>query len=173
MKKLLALTLAMLCVLAISGCSAPAKTATTASTYATTIPSTPKGVFYFHFNNQYLVPGWEFPGGWLPEPVFSQDGPEQVKGSATKIYFYEYLQVTTYQSGNDEVIYSIIMLPEKAATIPTTEGLYFENDRARVEELYGTGAKKDDVQWVYTQGKTQLILQFSEDLVSGIEYREA
>lgn len=173
MKKILALALAMLCLMSLAACNSEGYRTNTSSTIATTIIPTPEDSFFFAFSNQHLIPGAEFPMGWLPVADHAQDSPEAVNGSPAKLYFYPYLQVTTYMQGNTEILYSLIINPEKGANIPTSEGLYFGDDALRVEELYGTAAQKDGDQWTYRKGDVLLILQFSNDQVSYIEYKQA
>ena len=173
MKRILALTLAALCLLALTACTGADTGTTTSSTTATTIIPKPEEAFFLHFSNQDLVPGTVFPAGWLPEPNFSTETPDCVNGGQTRIYMYDYLQITTYESGSQEIIYSVIIDPDKGANIPTAEGLYFGDDTARAEELYGSCAVKDGDVWTCTKGDTQLILQFGSDQVIGIEYKEA
>lgn len=173
MKKILALTLAALCLLSLVACGEAGNNTKTSSTIATTVIPKPENSFYLAFSNQDLIPGAVFPAGWLPEADFEQETPDCVNGGQTKLYFYEYLQVTTYMSGEQEILYSIIMNPDKGANTPTAEGLYFGDDAARVEELYGTGAEKDGDVWTYRKGNTLLILQFGNDQVVGIEYQQA
>ena len=173
MKKILALMLALLCLLTLAACGGEGATQKTSSTIATTVIPKPENSFYLSFSNQDLIPGAEFPVGWLPKADFVQDTPDCVNGGQTKIYSYEYLQITTYMSGETEILYSIIINPDKGANTPTAEGLYFGDDAARVEALYGTDAAKDGDVWTYRKGNVLLILQFGNDQVVGIEYQQA
>lgn len=172
MKKILALTLALLCLLALAACNG-SQPAATDPTAGTTVTPKPEEAFYLHFSNQDLIPGTEFPAGWLPEPNFSTETPDCVNGGLTRLHMYDYLQVTTYEKDGKQIIYSVILDPEKAANTPTAEGLYFGDDSARVEELYGANAVKDGDIWTYTKGATQLIIQLDSDQVIGLEYKEA
>ncbi len=173
MKKILALALAVLCLLSFAACGSEGTDSKTSSTVATTVIPKPENSFYLAFSNQDLIPGAVFPVGWLPEAEHMQETPDCVNGGQTKMYFYEYLQVTTYMSGEQEILYSVMINPDKGANIPTAEGLYFGDDAARVEELYGNGAAKDGDIWTYTKGSTQLIIQFGNDQVIGIEFKQA
>ena len=173
MKKILALALAALCLMSLAACNGGDGTVVTSSTIATTIIAKPENSFYFSFHNQDLLPGADFPGDWLPAPLFVQDTPETVNGGATKRYDYGELVIVTYQGSNHEIIYQIILDPEKGATLPTAEGLRFDDSMDEAEAIYGTCAEKDGSIWTYRKGNSLLILHFENDLVSHIEYKQA
>lgn len=178
MKKILALTLAVLCLLTLAACNNAAdpgaSTSSTLSTYATTVKPSPDKSYYFHYNNVDLIPGTEFDGGWLPTPINRQETNDCANGSRGWYNFYEYLQVDTYEEDGKEFIYAITLDPDKGESFSTPEGLCFGDDAARVEELYGKKAEKDGNVWTYKKGGTLLIIQFNEmEQVIEIMYQEA
>lgn len=174
MKRIFALALAALCLLSLAACSNQSGAASSSSTIATTIIPKPEDSFYFSYHNNDLIPGADFPVDWMPVANFVQETPDCVNGKLTKRYSYDELAVIAYQSGNAEIIYQIILDPDKCANIPTAEGLRFGDSAAQVEELYGSNAEKDGDVWTYRKGNVLLILQFNEqDQVISISYSQA
>lgn len=170
MKRILALTLAVLCLLALAACapreSGPVKTS---STIVTTVISDPNEAFYVSFCGEYLVPGQVFPKQWLVAPNFSMP-PENGQDG---IYTYSYIKVTSYIKDGQEYIRSIVIDTNRSASTPTADGLLPGDDVTVVEQIYGKAAQKTDNAWTYRKGNTLLILQLENEKVTGIEYHEA
>lgn len=169
MKKLFALALAGLMLLSLAACTPTGPVQKTSSTMATTTKVNPEGVFYFQFNNQDLVPGTVFDGGWLPVPSSRYETGEQINGAAAIMYVYEYLFITTYPSGENEIIASIELNPDRAMTVATPEGLVLGASTATVVDIYGEDCTKTDFAWTYRKGDTLLVLEISEEAVTGIK----
>jgi len=170
MKKILALTLAVLCLLALAACapsqSAPVKTS---STMATTAIPDPEDAFYVSFCSEYLVPGRVFPVDWLVAPNYSMKPADGQDG----VYTYDYIKVTTYIKEGQEHIRSIEIDTSRSVSVPTADGLLAGDDVTVVEQIYGKDAEKTDNTWTYRKGNTLLVLRIENEKVAGIEYREA
>ena len=87
-----------------------------------------------------------------------------------KAYNYDVFELTAYNEGNGEIIYSIYLIDANTAT---DEGLYLGDDLARAEELYGSEYAMTDNQVTFTKGNTLLILILQEESIISIEYRLA
>ena len=176
MKKLIALMMAVLLVAALTACgtqeSKPTEPDTnqtdpTGSQQTDPVVDTEE-VFSFEFEGVELVPGAAFDPSVLPEADGVYEVPSCAIEGTDNVYSYEALEITAYDDGTGEVIYSIYLLD---ANTSTPEGLYVGDDLARVTELYGSDYTQNDTELVFTKGATSLCLIMENDCVLSIEYR--
>ncbi len=167
----LLLTLALLAGLAACGEKAPAVSSDTPATSDTTPADTgkkPEEAFFFVTDGVKLLPGNAFDPAVLPEANDLFEVPSCAIEGTDNVYSYDTFELTAYNDGTGEVIYSIYLLDPN---ITTEEGLYLGDDRATVESLYGTDCQEDDGELVYTKGETELRIILEDDMVASIEYR--
>ena len=181
MKKLIALLLAVLMVAALAACGAePPKTTEPAAQEQTdptkttepevTDPAPAEEVFSFTYEGVELVPGAAFDPAQLPEAASVFDVPSCAIEGTDNVYSYPPFELTAYNDGTGEVIYSIYLLD---ANTPTAEGLYVGDDLARVTELYGSDYTENDTELTFTKGNTTLNLILDGETIISIEYRMA
>ena len=192
MKKMIALLLAMLLVVSLAACAggtvdptAPSKPEPTKpSAPQQTVPSTPQQtepsapqqtepsqaeeVFSFTYEGVVLIPGTAFDPAVLPEADSIFEVPSCAIEGTDNVYCYPSFELTAYNDGTGEVIYSIYLLDSNTATM---EGLYVGDDLTRVKELYGTDDVENDTELTFTKGNTTLNLILDGETVISIEYR--
>ncbi|MBQ7415764.1 MAG: hypothetical protein IJW14_01845 [Oscillospiraceae bacterium] len=175
MKKLIALLLAVLMVAALAACDtqqpADPKDTTPPATNPSgnTEPSKPaEEGFSFIYEGVELIPGAPFDPSALPEADSIFTVPSCAIEGTDNVYSYPALELTAYNDGSGEVIYSIYLTD---ADTSTTEGLYVGDDLARVTELYGTTYTENGTELTFTKGSTCLCLILNDGTVISIEYR--
>lgn len=186
MKKILSILLATVLLLSLAACNSNSTTDGTtpnektpagttgdkvpAGSDAATEPQQAEESFALTFNNVKLVPGAPFDAAALPEAESVMEVPSCAFEGTDNAYNYGVFELTAYDEGNGEVIYSIYMLDPNMST---DEGLYLGDDLGRAEELYGTNYQTEGTQITYAKGNTQLILILQDNSIISIEYRMA
>lgn len=84
------------------------------------------------------------------------------------LYNYDTVEITAFNDGNGEIIYSIYIVD---ANTSTDEGLYIGDDLEQVNAIYGTERTENDNELTYQKGDTLLILIVENNIVTSIEYR--
>lgn len=183
MKKILALTLALLLLLGLAACGGtepeakPTENNTPAPTSGSetpvTDPENPPEIqteegYSFTLQGIKLVPGAVFDESKMPENYGKFEVPSCAIEGSDILYNYEVVEVTVFDAGEEPVIYSIYLLD---ANTSTDEGLYLGDDVATVESIYGTDYKEDGTAMVYEKGNTQLRILIDNGAVFNIEYR--
>lgn len=133
-----------------------------------TVPTTEK-LFAFRFGNAVLTPGTPFDPSVLPEPQSTYSIPSCAFEGTDNVYNYGTFEVTAYNEGKGEIVYSVYFLDPN---LETPEGLFLGDDAARVTQLYGEGTV-NGTEITYRQGNTLLIIIVENGFVASIEYREA
>ena len=178
MKKVIACLLAVMMLMALNACGtqSPEDSQSTSQTPepTTTQPVTDSTepvsneVFHFEYEGVTLVPGASFDPAVLPQADSVFEVPSCAIEGTDNVYSYPPFELTAYNDGTGEVIYSIYLVDPDAATM---EGLYVGDDLSRVTELYGTDYTVNDTELTFTKGATTLNLILEEETVISIEYR--
>ena len=186
MKKWIAMLLALMMVLSLAACGgdeAPAGdqqvnlgqvTEATKAADETEAPVqggevVPGGaVFAFAYEGVEIIPGAAFDASLLPEAASVYEVPSCALEGTDNLYNYELFEVTAFDEGGGEFVYSIYFIDPN---LTTPEGLALGDDLAKAVELYGEGYENLDGELVYTVEKTQLRLIVENDVVVSIEYR--
>lgn len=189
MKKLIAMLLALMMVLCFAACGeeespdadlvitrapeekeeAPATEAPAEQAPATEAPAAVEaGNYIFTANGVDLIPGAAFDPAVLGEPASIYEVPSCAIEGTDNVYNYEAFEVTAYDDGTGEVIYSIYFLDPN---LTTNEGLALGDDAAKVVDLYGDNYAEDGNAYVYTRTEGQLFVILQDDVVISIEYR--
>lgn len=183
MKKLIAILLAMMLVLSLAACGAEEEpnadlviTRAAEEDVAAEVqpeaeaeePVVADGVFSFTASGVELIPGEAFDAAALGEAASVYTVPSCAIEGTDNVYNYETFEVTAYDDGTGEVVYSIYFLDPN---LTTTEGLALGDDAAKVVELYGEDFAEEGASYVYTRTNTQLHVIFQNDAVTSIEYR--
>ena len=179
MKKIIALLMAVLVMVALAACG-PQQSASDPTTEPTaqkpvddeTGPTVTQGAaeecFSFTYEDVELIPGADFDPAVLPEADSVFEVPSCAIEGTDNVYSYPPFELTAYNDGTGEVIYSIYLLD---ADTCTDEGLYVGDDLDRVTELYGTDYAENDTELTFTKGATTLNLLMDGETVISIEYR--
>lgn len=174
MRKIIAFLLATLMLLSLAACGGtqtPGTTDDSGKTPGNDSASTQtEAGFALTFSDVKLVPGAAFDAKALPEADTVTQVPSCAFQGTDNAYNYGTFELTAYNEGKGEIIYSIYLLDPNTAT---DEGLYLGDDLARAKELYGTEFTQNGTQVTYTRGKTLLNLILQDDSIISIELRMA
>ena len=177
MKKLISILLTLVLLLSLAACGGTqtppaAGNDTPAPSDSTPVEEQKKPEDVFHFiwleEGVKLIPGTAFDPSALPEANDMFEVPSCAIEGTDNVYSYDAFELTAYNDGTGEVIYSIYLLDPN---VTTAEGLYLGDDLATVEKLYGTDYVDNDGELVFTKGATELRIIVEDDVVSSIEYR--
>lgn len=191
MKKTLAIVLALMMVLTLAACGAeeapnadlvitrapveetpeteaPAEEETETPVEETEAPAADTGVYSFTYEGVELVPGASFDASVLPEAASLYEVPSCAIEGTDNVYNYETFEITAYNDGTGEVIYSIYFLDPN---LTTAEGLAIGDEESKIVELYGEDYTAEGTSYIYTKSDTQLIVIAQNGAVGSIEYR--
>ncbi|MBR3972821.1 MAG: hypothetical protein IKJ99_02575 [Oscillospiraceae bacterium] len=183
MKKLIAMLLALVLVLSLAACGAeensnedlvitraPEAEATDApeAEGIEEAPAVEEGMYTLTVDGVELIPGAAFDPAVLGEAASVYEVPSCAIEGTDNVYNYETFEITAYDDGTGEVIYSIYFLDP---SLTTTEGLALGDDEAKVAELYGENYEVDGTAYVYTKTGSQLFIIVENGSVVSIEYR--
>ena len=192
MKKLIAMLLAVMMVLSFAACGeeeaadadlvitrAPEEKEETPATEAPAVEepaeteapaAVEEGNFIFTANGVDLIPGAAFDPSVLGDPASVYEVPSCAIEGTDNVYNYEAFEITAYDDGTGEVIYSIYFLDPN---LTTNEGLALGDDAAKVIDLYGENYTEDGTAYVYSRTEGQLFVILQDGVVVSIEYRMA
>jgi len=125
-------------------------------------------VYAFTHDGITLTPGTAFDTAALPAADFVYQVPSCAFEGTDNVYSYGTYEVTAYDEGKGEFIYSIYLADPN---ITTAEGLALGDDVSRITELYGPNCVVADNQYTYLGRGTQLVIVVNNDFVASIEYR--
>jgi len=109
------------------------------------------------------------------EPIISKLGEPQnyfeadscaIEGKE-KVYTYNGFEIHTYEIGGVDYVLSVVFLDD---SVSTKEGLYLYSDLDSMLKAYGENYTKNNNQYTYTSGKSQLNFIVENDEVASIEY---
>lgn len=180
MKKLVIVLLTALMLLSLAACGAPAsEQVITRATEAPAAPEAPaeeteaaadapNKVYGFLAEGVNLVPGAAFDPSRLSEAGSVYEVPSCAIEGTDVVYNYGAFEVTTFNDGTDEIIYSIYILDPN---VTTPEGIALGDDAQSVVSALGAGYEEEGTAYTYRGGKTMLCLIMQNDTVASIEYR--
>lgn len=184
MKRLIALLLAAMTLLCLAACNQEGSGDVPQITMGAQQPNTPdvkddetqeatqaqeKGeAFAFTFNNVLLVPGAAFDASKLPEATSTYTVPSCALEGTDNVYNYEAFEVTAFDEGKGEFIYSIYLIDPN---LTTPEGLALGDSLDKAVNLYGSAYTQEDSAYIYESAGTQLILILQDNSIISIEYR--
>ena len=187
MKKMIAVLLSLLMLLTLTACGEPADkpadttteavadtTAnaaedTTAAAQDTTVATEAQDPgFVFTFKGVDLIPGQAFDAAAMPEASSVFQVPSCAIEGTDNVYNYGTIEVTAFDDGTGEVIYSVYIMD---ANTPTNEGLYIGDMLEDIVAAYGEDYTREGDQITYQKGDTLLIIILSGDYVQSIDFR--
>lgn len=124
--------------------------------------------FAFTYNNVKLIPGEAFDAAKLPEASSTYEVPSCALEGTDNVYNYETFEITAFNDGKGEFIYSIYLIDPN---LTTPEGLALGDNLEKAVTLYGSGYTQEDTAYIYEGAGTQLILILQDDSIVSIEYR--
>ena len=124
--------------------------------------------FAFTFNNVKLIPGNAFDASKLPDAASTYEVPSCALEGTDNVYNYETFEVTAFNDGKSEYIYSIFLIDPN---LTTPEGLALGDSLDKAVSLYGSGYTQEDTAYIYESADTQLILLLQDESIVSIEYR--
>ena len=184
MKRVIAVLLSVMLLCALTACGEPAQPATTTEAVVdttaqvaddtTAAAETTAAVqdavegFSFTFEGVELIPGQSFDASVLPTPQSVYQVPSCAIEGTDNVYNYGTIEVTAFNDGTGEVIYSVYIVD---ANTPTDEGLYIGDTVDHVIATYGEDCVRENGQITYQKGDTLLILIMDGDYVLSIDFR--
>ena len=127
-----------------------------------------EGVYSFTFEGTELIPGEKFDASVLPEAQNVFTVPSCALEGTDNVYSYGTIEVTAYNEGEGEYIYSVYFVD---ANITTNEGLALGDTKDKVIELYGENFTDNNGEYTYKKGNTLLVIVFQNDTVLSIDFR--
>ena len=127
-------------------------------------------VFSFTYRGVTLVPGNAFDSAALPEAESVYQVPSCAIEGTDNVYSYGDIEVTAFNDGSGEVIYSVYIVD---ANTPTAEGLYIGDTLDQVIAVYGEDYTQENGQVTYQKGNTLLVIILDGDYVASIDFRWA
>lgn len=182
MKKLIAMILSAVLVLGLCACGGNAQEdeqVITRATEAATAPAAPveteavseaaEAKFAdFQFEGKELNVGSQFDPSVLPEANSVYQVPSCAIEGTDNVYSYDLFEITAYDDGTNELIYSIyFMTPD----VQTPEGLALGDEMAKMVQLYGENYEQVGTACNYYCGDAMLSVLVQNDVVISIEYK--
>ena len=179
MKKLIAIMAVLLMVCSMTACGSDADvnedlvitrgTEATEATQGEASSGEASAVTYsFTAEGVELIPGADFDPAVLPEAASLYQVPSCAIEGTDNVYNYETFEITAYNDGTGEVIYSIYIIDPN---ITTPEGLALGDSLDRVMELYGEAYQQNGTAYEFSGNGTMLSIIIQNDTVGSIEYR--
>ena len=179
MRKLIALMVVLVMVFAMTACGSNAEVnedlvitrateVTEAAEEEVSGGEASAATYSFTAEGVELIPGADFDPAVLPEASSLYQVPSCAIEGTDNVYNYETFEITAYNDGTGEVIYSIYILDPN---ITTPEGLALGDGVDRVVELYGDGYVVSGTAYEYSSEGTMLSMIIQGDAVASIEYR--
>lgn len=186
MKKIIAVLLSIIMLCALTACGEPAgqpehttsapAVDTTAAVESTTEPAAEttaatepeEAGFVFTFGGVELTPGQPFDAASLPAAESVYQVPSCAIEGTDNVYNYGTIEVTAFDDGTGEVIYSVYIVD---ANTPTNEGLYIGDTLAQVTGIYGDDGVQENGQITYRKGDTLLVIILDGEYVASIDFR--
>ena len=184
MKKMIALSLAVLMLLCFAACGQEqpndvpqitmgAQTNNNKETESkdpteTTGAAATGEPYAFTFNNVKLIPGAAFDATKLPKATSTYQVPSCALEGTDNVYNYDSFEITAFNDGKGEFIYSIFFIDPN---LTTPEGLALGDNLDKAVKLYGNDYTQQDTACIYESAKTQLILLLQDGSIISIEYR--
>ena len=197
MKKMIAMMLALLLAMSLAACAQPPQAENTENTGAdadttvavpveedttaapeeTAVPETTAvevdtagEAFCFTFEGVQLIPGQAFDSAAMPEAESLYQVPSCAIEGTDNVYNYGTVEVTAFNDGSGEVIYSVYIVD---ANTPTDEGLYIGDTLDQIKAVYGEDCTQESGQITYQKGDTLLVIVLDGNYVASIDFRWA
>ncbi len=119
------------------------------------------------FEGKDLTPDAVFTQADFGEPQQFSEIPSCAFEGTDKVYNYGSFEVTTYQDGDQEKVYSVYFIDDQIAT---PEGVKIADDISAMTNAYGENYVQNESQYVYTSGNVELEFLVENDIITSITY---
>lgn len=124
--------------------------------------------YNFTVDGVTLIPGTPFDPSVLPEADSVYEVPSCAIEGTDNLYNYGTFELTAFDDGTGEVIYSILLIDPNTTT---PEGLALGDSLEKMTELYGDGYVQEGSTYSYTGDGQILHIIAQGDNVASIEFR--
>lgn len=124
--------------------------------------------YAFTFSGVELIPGAAFDASTLPDASSTYQVPSCALEGTDNVYNYDTFEVTAFNDGKKEFIYSIYFLDPN---LTTPEGLALGDTLDKAVSVYGEGYTQEGTAYTYQAAGTMLIIILQNDTIASIEYR--
>ena len=119
------------------------------------------------YEGKDMTPGAVFSRDIFGEEVTYSEVPSCDGQGTDKVYNYDSYEITAYQDGDQEKIYSVYFIDDQ---ITTTEGVKISDDSSVMFEKYGDNYEQTGNQYTYTSGNVELSFIVENDFIRSITY---
>ena len=119
------------------------------------------------YEGKDMTPGAVFSRDIFGEEVTYSEVPSCAGQGTDKVYNYGSYEITAYQDGDQEIIYSVYFIDDQ---ITTTEGVKISDDSSVMLEKYGENYEQTGNQYTYTSGNVELSFIVENDFITSITY---
>ena len=119
------------------------------------------------YEGKDMTPGAVFSRDIFGEEVTYSEVPSCAGQGTDKVYNYGSYEITAYQDGDQEKIYSVYFIDDQ---ITTTEGVKKSDDSSVMFEKYGDNYEQTGNQYTYTSGNVELSFIVENDFIRSITY---
>ena len=178
MRKMIAMLALLVLMLALVACGSEAEAEALVITRAAeetlaaeeemAVADEAKAEYSFRAEGVELIPGAAFDPAVLPEAASVYVVPSCAIEGTDNVYNYEAFEITAYDDGTGEVIYSVYIIDPN---MTTPEGLALGDSLERVLELYGEDYQVNGMAYDFYGNETMLSIIVQNEAVASIEYR--
>ncbi len=119
------------------------------------------------YEGKDMTPGAVFSRDIFGEELTYSEVPSCAGQGTDKVYNYGSYEITAYQDGDQEKIYSVYFIDDQ---ITTTEGVKISDDSSVMFEKYGDNYEQTGNQYTYTSGNVELSFIVENDFIRSITY---
>ena len=119
------------------------------------------------YEGKDMTPGAVFSRDIFGEELTYSEVPSCAGQGTDKVYNYGSYEITAYQDGDQEKIYSVYFIDDQ---ITTTEGVKISDDSSVMFEKYGDNYEQTGNQYTYASGNVELSFIVENDFIRSITY---
>lgn len=172
MKKVLIVIIAIIVIVAICVgvyflTNGSKETNSPAENGVNTAENSSENTIKLEYEGKDMTPGAVFSRDIFGEELTYSEVPSCAGQGTDKVYNYDSYEITAYQDGDQEKIYSVYFIDDQ---ITTTEGVKISDDSSVMFEKYGDNYEQTGNQYTYTSGNVELSFIVENDFIRSITY---
>ena len=172
MKKVLIVIIAIIVIVAICVgvyflTNGSKETNSPAENGVNTAENSSENTIKLEYEGKDMTPGAVFSRDIFGEELTYSEVPSCAGQGTDKVYNYDSYEITAYQDGDQEKIYSVYFIDDQ---ITTTEGVKISDDSSIMFEKYGDNYEQTGNQYTYTSGNVNLSFIVENDFIRSITY---
>ena len=172
MKKVLIVIIAIIVIVAICVgvyflTNGSKETNSPAENGVNTAENSSENTIKLEYEGKDMTPGAVFSRDIFGEELTYSEVPSCAGQGTDKVYNYGSYEITAYQDGDQEKIYSVYFIDDQ---ITTTEGVKISDNSSVMFEKYGDNYEQTGNQYTYTSGNVELSFIVENDFIRGITY---